>query len=114
MPNPTASQGRLPAIDSFASRAAASPNNPFGFGGESDPIPGALAIVRLRGNLMQELPDRADRLALMQMLSGQQLVIWNRAAGAYELTVAGHRRLHEHQTRREVPASIPLRASDRI
>jgi hypothetical protein len=61
-------------------------------------IPEALAAIDTQGNLLQCAPDRADRLALMQVLATQELITWNRALARYQLTAAGQERLAHPQS----------------
>ena len=62
-----------------------------------DRIPAALAAIHARGNLLNFEPDRAHRLALLQVLSAQGLICWNRVLAKYELTAAGNDSLAAHQ-----------------
>ena len=62
-----------------------------------DRIPAALAAIHARGNLLKMEPDRTHRLALLQVLSAQGLIRWNRVLAKYELTSAGSDSLAAHE-----------------
>ena len=64
-----------------------------------DRIPTALEEIHARGNLLRFAPERPDRLALMQVLSMQGLIAWNRVLAKYELTATGSESLARYQDR---------------
>jgi hypothetical protein len=70
-----------------------------------EPLFGALDQIGERGSLLWFLPDRTQRLGMMNALGKQGLVAWNQALGRYELTEAGrqcldgYRRLAEKHAR---------------
>ena len=64
-----------------------------------DRIPTALEEIHARGNLLRFAPERPDRLALMQVLSVQGLIGWNKTLAKYELTEAGNECLAQYHDR---------------
>lgn len=77
--------------------AAFMPRPPIDEDRYRDRIPAALAAIHARGNLLHFAPDRPERLALMQVLSAHELIVWNKVLAKYELTAAGHNSLAAHQ-----------------
>lgn len=73
-----------------------------------EPLFGALDHIAERGSLLWLVPDRAQRLGLMNAIGKQGLVAWNRARGKYELTQAGRLRLADYRrlTQRQVSAAV--------
>ena len=55
----------------------------------------ALEHIEKRGSMQGFLTSRQEKLTVMKAITEQGLVVWNKMAGKYELTMTGHIRLEE-------------------
>jgi hypothetical protein len=63
----------------------------------AEPIFVALEHIETRGSLLLFVPDHAQRVRLMKMMTEIELVAWNAMAKRYELTPLGRQRLAEYR-----------------
>ena len=55
----------------------------------------ALEHIVKRRSMQGFLTSRQEKLTVMKAITEQGLVVWNKKAGKYELTMTGHIRLEE-------------------